>query len=175
MAHRQGDPEVGDQRVAVPHQDVLGLDVAMHHALLVRVLQRRGDRLREAHGLIHRQLLLAVDLVSQGLSLDIGHHVEQEPLGRARVVQRQDVTVLQVGGDLDLLEEPLGADHGGQFRPQHLERDLAVVLDVVRQVHRRHAALAQLALDDVAIGDRGLQTFGDLAHSPIRSCWRVES
>ena len=34
------DAEVGDQRHAVGEQDVLGLDVAVHEALLVRVAER---------------------------------------------------------------------------------------------------------------------------------------
>ena len=51
-------------------------------------------------------------------------------------------------------EEPLGADHGGELGAQHLERDLAIVPEVVRQVDRGHPALAQLALDPVAVGQR---------------------
>ena len=63
--------------------------------------------------------------------------------------------MLQVGGGLDLGEEPLGAEDGGELGVQHLERDLAVVLEVVGEVHRRHAARAELALDAVAVGERG--------------------
>ena len=63
--------------------------------------------------------------------------------------------MLQVRGGPDFGEEPLGADHRGQLGAQHLERDLAVVLEVVRQVDRRHAALAQLPLEAVAVGERG--------------------
>ena len=37
-----------------------------------------------------------------------------------------------------------------QFRLQHLERDLALVLEVIRQVDRSHPALTDLALDAVA-------------------------
>ena len=59
--------------------------------------------------------------------------------------------MLQVGGGLDLGQEAVGADHGGQLRPQHLHRDLAVVLEVVGEVDRRHPARAELALDGVAV------------------------
>ena len=51
--------------------------------------------------------------------------VVRRPL--SAIEQRQDVRVLQVGGGLDLAQEPLGADHRGELRPQHLDRDLAVV------------------------------------------------
>ena len=51
----------------------------------------------------------------------------------------------------DLGEESLGADDRGQFRPQHLDRDAAVVPDVLGQVDGGHAALPELALEAVAV------------------------
>ena len=53
----------------------------------------------------------------------------------------------------DLLHEPLGAQHGGELRLEDLERDLALVLDVLGQVDGGHAARAELALDGVAVGE----------------------
>ena len=58
--------------------------------------------------------------------------------------------MLQVGRGLDLGQEPLGSDHRRQLGLQNLERHLALVLQIVRQVHRGHAALTELALDGVA-------------------------
>ena len=72
--------------------------------------------------------------------------------------------MLQVGGGLDLAEEPLGADHGGELGPQHLDRDLAVVLEVLGEVDGGHAALAELALDAVAVGQRGGEAGSGLVH-----------
>ncbi len=69
--------------------------------------------------------------------------------------------MLQIGRRPDLGEEPLGADHGGQLRLQHLDRDLAVVLEVLGQVHRGHAAGPELALDAVAVGEGGGEPIGD--------------
>ena len=60
--------------------------------------------------------------------------------------------MLQVSGGLDLGQEPRGADDCGEFRAQDLDGDLAVVLEVVREVHGGHAASAELALDPVAVG-----------------------
>jgi hypothetical protein len=51
----------------------------------------------------------AVEPVAEALALDVRHDVEHLPAGLAGVVQRQDVGVLQVGGGLDLVQEPLGA------------------------------------------------------------------
>ena len=44
--------------------------------------------------------------------------------------------------------------HGGEFGAQHLDRHLPVVPEIVGQVHGRHAALAELALDAVPVGER---------------------
>ncbi len=49
-----------------------------------------------------------------------------------------------------------GAQHGRQLGLQDLERDLAIVLEVLGEVHRGHAALAQFPLDAVAVGEAAL-------------------
>ena len=59
--------------------------------------------------------------------------------------------VLQAGGELDLGQEPITADNGGELRVQHLDGDLATVLEVLRQVDGGHAALAEFALEAVAV------------------------
>ena len=52
--------------------------------------------------------------------------------------------MLEIGGDLDLGEEAFGADDGAEFGLEDLDGDLAVVLEVVREVDRGHAARAEL-------------------------------
>jgi len=74
--------------------------------------------------------------------------------------------VLQIGGGLDLGQEPFGTDHGGQLGPEDLDRHLAVVLEVLGEVHRGHAALAQLPLDAVAVCQGDSEACGD-AHVPV--------
>jgi hypothetical protein len=49
--------------------------------------------------------------------------------------------------------KPLGADHGGELGSQHLERNLAVVPQILGQIDGGHAALAQFPLDPVAVGE----------------------
>ena len=68
--------------------------------------------------------------------------------------------VVEAGGDPDLVEEPLGTEHGGQLGPQHLERDLAVVLEILGEIDRGHPALTQLALDPVAVDEDGSRQRG---------------
>ena len=62
-------------------------------------------------------------------------------------------------------EESLGADGGGKLRSQELDRDLAGVLEVLGEIHRGHAALAQLPLEAVAVGEGGSEVRGDARHA----------
>ena len=82
--------------------------------------------------------------------------------------------MLQRRGGLDLHHEPLGAEHGGEFGLEDLERDLAVVLQVLGEVHGRHAALAELALDAVAVGERHRESVADHAGNIASTAWRKE-
>jgi hypothetical protein len=63
--------------------------------------------------------------------------------------------MLEPCGHLDLAQDPLGAEIGRDLGPQDLYGDLAVVLRVLREVHRRHAARAELTLDAVSLGQGG--------------------
>ncbi len=111
----------------------------------------------DAHRLSHRQLDLLFDALSQRVALDVGHDVVEEAVGLARVVQREDMGVGQVGGDFDFTEEPFWTERGSEVGPENLDRDLPVVAQVVGQVHRGHAAMAEFALDLVAACQRGSQ------------------
>ena len=145
-------------------QDVLRLDVAMHDAAAMGVVERTRHLGGNADRIRNRELLVPRQPVAEGLALDVGHDVEQQSgvvrregvgsrhAGHAAVEQGQDVRVLEVGGGLDLGQEALGADDGGEFGAEDLDGDGAIVLEVVGQVDRGHAALAELALDAVAVG-----------------------
>ena len=72
--------------------------------------------------------------------------------------------MLEVGRELDLGQEALGADHGGELGPEHLEGDAAVVADVLGEIDGRHAAGADLAVEAVAVREGGLETAEELGH-----------
>ena len=74
--------------------------------------------------------------------------------------------MLQRRGDADLLEEPLGADGGGELLAQHLDRDVAIVPHVAREVHGGHAAAPELALDLVAARERRRESLGERRSAP---------
>ncbi len=59
----------------------------------------------------------------------------------------------ELARDLDLAQEPLGAERGGELRAHHLHRHLALVLLVLGQVDGGHAALAEDPLHLVAAGE----------------------
>ncbi len=77
--------------------------------------------------------------------------------------------MLQVGGDADLAEEPFVAERLGQLRMNHLDGDLAIVLEVVGQPDRRHASAAKLSLYPVVAGKRGLEPGKNVGHGMIRA------
>ena len=60
-------------------------------------------------------------------------------------------------GHLDFTQEALGADVGGDFGLEHLERDVAVVPQVVGEEDDGHAAFAERAVDGVAAAQAGLE------------------
>ena len=68
--------------------------------------------------------------------------------------------MLQPGGGADLGEEALGAEGGAEVGMQHLDGDVAIVLEVVREVDRGHAASAEFALDGIAVGQGLLKPDG---------------
>ena len=166
LLHGEGDAEVGDQGGAVLEQDVLRLDVAMDDALAVGVVERGGDLPREPERLVHRELPLAGQPGAQRFAGDVRHDVVEQAVGLARVDQSEDVRVLEVGGDLDLGQEALAAEDGGELGVQDLDGDLAAVLEVLGEIDGGHAALAQLALEAVAVGQGRREAGCGAGHAP---------
>ena len=152
LAHGVRDAEVGDHGVAPGQQNVLGLDVAVDDAPAVRVVERLGHFGGDLQRLGRGEPRLAGQALAQRIAFDERHDVVQEPGGRARVVQRQDVGVSQVGGDVDFADKALGSHGRGNVGTQHLERDLAAVLHILGEKDRRHRPVAQLPLDGVPPG-----------------------
>src|SRR5207302_1976660 len=73
----------------------------------------------------------------------------------ARVEERQDVRMPQVGRRLDLASEAARPEERADVRMEHLERDRAPVADVAREVHGGHPTATELTLDDVPSFQRG--------------------
>ena len=72
--------------------------------------------------------------------------------------------MLETGGDFDLFEEPLCAEYGCEFGTQDFHRHLAVVFQVLGEIHRRHTTSTDLALYGIAIGEGGFETVEKVRH-----------
>ena len=128
----------------------------MDHALLVGVLERLRRLAGDADGVLDRQLALPREPAAQALSLHVRHGEPEPAGGLARVVDGQDVGMLEPGGEPDLALEPVIAE-AGETGVQDLQRHRPVVAEVERQIDGSHAAPAELALDAVAVLERGSQ------------------
>ncbi len=84
--------------------------------------------------------------------------------------------MVEVGGDLDLAEKPLGSQCCSEFGAENFDRHLAVVFEIVGEVDRRHAASTDLFLDGVAVGEGGFETVEKLGHcvlAPLGTVYRI--
>ena len=65
--------------------------------------------------------------------------------------------VSKTGYRFDLTQEAVRTNSCGQLRVQDLDRDLAVVLQVLGEEDGRHPAAAELGFDGIPVGEGGLQ------------------
>ena len=100
------DPEVENLRVAVwTHNDVVGLDVTVHEAAGMRGRQRTRQLDADLYDLAHRQGAL-LQPTPQGLTLDeLGHDV-RTAIQLAKIVDDDDVGVVQTRRGSRFLTEP---------------------------------------------------------------------
>ena len=66
--------------------------------------------------------------------------------------------MLQPGCGLDFPEEPIDTNQFRQIAMHDFDRDLAIVAEVVREIHVRHAAGTDLPLDGVAVRQGRFET-----------------
>ena len=164
---RPRDAEVGHDGLAVGQQDVFRLDVSMHDIAAVRIAQGVCHFTDDRDGMFDRELLFPIQPLTQRLPRHVRHDIVEEAVRLARVVQRQDVGMTETGGGFDLPEKPLPPEGGGELRRQHLDRDGTPVLQVVREVDRRHSPAPELALDRVAVCERGPQLGKRVGHREL--------
>src|SRR5262249_35151778 len=78
-------------------------------------------------------------------------------------MQWQNVWVVELSDGVDLGQEALGAQDSGQVRPEDLDGDAAVMLEIVGEIDSCHPTATDVPLDRVAPGKGGLQG-GELLH-----------
>ena len=153
------DPEIDDARdlrsvLVVLDDHVLGLEVAVHEALLVRVVQALEELPGDVDHARRGQRRLLDDDPEVGALGQLHHHVVDAGRRLADVDDADHVGVTQAAGEIGLAVEPLG-DPGvrEQRGVEHLDREPALELDVPRAVDRAHRARAEERLDPVALGE----------------------
>jgi len=137
------------------------------HALAMGAVEGTGHLAGQLDGLFYGKLGLLLEPLAQGLAGHVGHDVVEQAVHFTGVMQRKNVRVAQRRRYFDLAEEPLAAERGGQIGAQHLERHLAVVLEVVGQIDHGHAAATDLTLDGVAVGHGGLEPLQQVGHRTV--------
>ena len=162
------DAEIGDLHASVrAHQDVLGLDVAMHEALLVRIAEPREHALEHAEQLREAQLLRRLlEPRAQRPTLEELHDDVRQAVVLEEVMDRDDVRVTQRRHHLRLARE---AQHELRviraMHPQLLERHVAAESRVPREMHDRHAPSTKL-IEDLVASDRPLDVTHRYEGSP---------
>ena len=130
-----GDAEVRDHRAPAREQHVVGLDVAMHDAVVVRIRQRTGDLAQDADRVAHRQFAMALQPDAQRLALHERHREIRQTVRLARRMQWHDVRMLQPRGEQDLALEPFQRHLRRGLRRQHLDHDRAAERDLLGHEH----------------------------------------
>jgi hypothetical protein len=112
-----GDPEIGDDRLALLQKDIFRFDVAVDDAHAVGIGERISCITGDLYCIVDRKRSLAVQAFAEGFPGNERHHIVEDPVGLSGVEDREDVRVDEPGGDLDLAEEAIGPEHHGQLRP----------------------------------------------------------
>jgi hypothetical protein len=144
---------------ALRELDVRGLQIAVHDALVVRLLQRAADLRHDAIDALRLQRPAPLQQVLEALAREQLHR-DVELTGRrlSEVVHADRVRMLELAHGADLAHEARdGLRVLRELREQRLHCDLADARShlLVGGVHAAHAALAEDARDAEAPADDG--------------------
>src|SRR3989442_10101628 len=87
----------------------------MYDVVAVGVAQRARHFSSDPERLVERQLALPLEAFPEGFALGVRHHVVEEALGLAGVVERQDVGMVEPGGGFDFAKKALRAERSSEL------------------------------------------------------------
>ena len=132
-------------------QDVRGLHVTVDESLLVRRVQRLGNLLEQGDRANGVECAFLLEQVSQIRAVDVAHGKEERTVLFSSVEDRDDVRVVERGGNARLAQEAFAETAViGKVGRDHLERHLAPEALLLSAVHRAHSSSADEPFDQVA-------------------------
>ena len=161
---RLGHAEIGDERVTPLRQHVARLDVAMHHAMRVRVGERIHDVGEDADDVLDRKPAALLEPHAQRLTAHEGHRVVEEIAVLPRGEERNDVRMLQLRSQVDLASEALAVDARGELGREDLHHHGSSQRLLGGQVDVAHAAAGELSLDRIGGRERSLEPLEEGIH-----------
>ena len=103
VAHDVAQTKIGNLHVGLGVQEqVLGLEIPVHHHVAVAVLHAGDDLLEEVPGFVFAQAAFLDDVVEEFATLDVLHHHVDVVRGFQDFVQADDVRVHEQPQDLNL-------------------------------------------------------------------------
>ena len=152
-----GDSKIRNGGGVAGEQDVVWLDVPVDDTFGVRELQRARDVSENADRYGDRHGAGTHEMHPERLPFDEGHRVVGQPFRLSGREHRQDVWVLQSGGEQDLVLETLEIHAGREIGRKHFHHDTTTERALLREKHATHATAAELAFYAIGAGQRGLQ------------------
>ncbi len=154
------------RRAPMDQQHVGRLDVAVNQAPFVSGAERARDLGADRDRALDLERAVRADQPAQIRILDLTHGDEQEAVGLACVVDRDDVGVVDARRDPRLAQEALAeAVVLAELDGEDLQRHRPVEADVLGEVDDRHAAARKQRLEPVT---------GDLRPDPRRLTHRSD-
>ena len=126
--------------------------------------KRSGCFAGELEGVSSGKLFISVQPIPERLPVHKGQDVVEEAVGLTRFEEGQDMGVGEPGRDLDLAQESFCSEDSSQLRAKDFYSDRPVMLDVLGEVHGRHAPSTDFPLDGIAVGEGGFETVEKVRH-----------
>jgi len=151
-----GDAKIHHDRLTLfVDEDVLRLDVTMHHSPLMGVLEGETHLYPEPCGHLRVERSALKDELGERNTLDVRHGVVGESALAVDIMNLYDIGMREVRGDLRLAEKPEGEVFiERQLLREELQRDQTLEAVILREKHDSHPPAAELTDYLVAIRNR---------------------